>query len=187
MTLAQVRAVESILPGGAKLVVRAARPEDTAGLLAATVAVFEERGHTVTEPDEFQVTEEQERAWVQRHLDDPGSLVLVAEVDGVVIGSLSLERPNRRRLAHTAILGIVVTKEWRGRGVGTALIRSALAWAAESGAIEKVCLSVFSSNAGAIELYERLGFAEEGRRPRGIKVGPGSYVDEVLMYRFVTR
>ncbi len=185
--MGQVPTVESTLPGGKRIVVRVARPEDAAGLLASTTAVFAELGNTVTEPDEFQVTEEQERAWIERKLNDPGGLLLVPEIDGAIIGSLSLDRAGRRRLAHTATLGVIVNREWRGKGVGTVLIDTALKWAAESGVIEKVCLSVFASNGRAIRLYERLGFAEEGRRPKGIKVGPDRYDDEVLMYRFVER
>ncbi|MHB0885851.1 MAG: GNAT family N-acetyltransferase [Bacillota bacterium] len=185
MATGQIQAVESTIPGGQRLVVRAARPEDAAGLLASTTAVFAELGNTVTEPDEFQVTEEQEEVWIERLLNDPGSLLLLPEIDGGIIGSLSLDRAGRRRLAHTATLGVIVNKEWRGKGIGTALIRAALEWAAESGVIEKVCLSVFASNERAIRLYERFGFAEEGRRPKGIKLGPDRYDDEVLMYRFV--
>ena len=47
-------------------------------------------------------------------------------------------------------------------------------------------LAVFSTNAKAIALYGRLGFVEEGRRAKEIKFGPGEYVDEVLMGRFVS-
>jgi RimJ/RimL family protein N-acetyltransferase len=51
--------------------------------------------------------------------------------------------------------------------------------------IEKIGLSVFATNLDAIRLYKRLGFVEEGRQPREIKLGPGEYADNVLMYRFV--
>ncbi len=38
--------------------------------------------------------------------------------------------------------------------------------------------------ARAIDLYRRLGFVEEGRRAKGIKIEPEQYVDEVLMGRW---
>jgi len=56
---------------------------------------------------------------------------------------------------------------------------------AEASSVEKVCLSVFATNARAIALYQKFGFVEEGRRPNEVKLGPGEYVDDVLMYRFV--
>jgi ribosomal protein S18 acetylase RimI-like enzyme len=51
--------------------------------------------------------------------------------------------------------------------------------------IEKVCLGVFHDNLPAIGLYRKFGFKEEGRQPRGIKLGPGDYQDVILMYPFV--
>ena len=78
-----------------------------------------------------------------------------------------------------------MVKEWRGRGVGAALLEALLEWAAASPIIERVCLEVFATNDRAIRLYEKLGFVEEGRRQRDIKLGPGRYVDTVAMYRFV--
>ena len=83
------------------------------------------------------------------------------------------------------VAGIAVVKNWRGRGVGTALLQTLLEWAQASPAIEKVCLDVVVSNDAAIRLYQKLGFVEEGRRQRDIKRGPEDYVDTVTMYRFV--
>jgi RimJ/RimL family protein N-acetyltransferase len=44
---------------------------------------------------------------------------------------------------------------------------------------------VFVTNATAIGLYQKLGFIEEGRRIKDIKRGLDSYVDTVMMYKFV--
>jgi len=44
---------------------------------------------------------------------------------------------------------------------------------------------VFATNRPAIGLYKQLGFAEEGRQVRGIKMADGKYIDGVLMYKFV--
>lgn len=65
------------------------------------------------------------------------------------------------------------------------MLKTLLEWAQANPLIEKVGLAVFSTNARVIELYRRLGFVEEGRRAKEIKFGPGKYVDEVLMGRFV--
>ena len=54
-----------------------------------------------------------------------------------------------------------------------------------SAIIEKVGLSVHDKNHAAIRLYERFGFKVEGRRQRELKIGPGFYADDILMYRFV--
>jgi len=41
----------------------------------------------IMEADEFNFTDEQERQWIQDHLDGPGKLALVAEVSGESSGS----------------------------------------------------------------------------------------------------
>ncbi len=74
---------------------------------------------------------------------------------------------------------------WRGQGVGTALLSTLLVWAESHATIEKIGLEVFATNRGAIPLYRKLGFVEEGWRIRDVKRGPGDYVDTLSMYRFV--
>ena len=87
----------------------------------------------------------------------------------------------RKRLEHNGMLGISVRREFRGRGVGEALLSALLDWARANPLIEKVSLAVFADNAPAIALYRKLGFKEEGRREREIKFGEGQYKDDLLM------
>jgi len=167
------------------LLVRAAVADDAARLLEVAQAILAEGEFTITEPDELPLTEEQERQWVSLHVDAPGKLLLVSEIAGSVVGLLSFENEGRKRIAHRGTLHLSVLKEWRDQGIGRALLLSLIRWAEGQNLIEKLCLSVFATNDRAIGLYRKLGFVEEGRCPRAVKVGPGQFVDEVLMYRFV--
>jgi RimJ/RimL family protein N-acetyltransferase len=170
---------------GLPFLVRTASQEDAAGCLEVARAVVREGFYSITTPDEFCIDEEDEQAWIARHTEDPDRLLLVAEVEGQVVGLLGLECGARQRLRHRATLHIAVAEGWRGRGVGTALMGCALDWAAAHPHIEKVSLAVLADNDRAIALYRRFGFQEEGRRPREVRRGPGAYVDDILMYRFV--
>jgi putative acetyltransferase len=58
---------------------------------------------------------------------------------------------------------MLVDRDWRGRGVGSALVQAAIGWARGQG-LHKLCLEVFAHNAVAIALYRKSGFVEEGRR-----------------------
>ena len=109
--------------------------------------------------------------------------VLPAEVLGAVVGCLSFDNGSYRRIAHRGSLAVSVRENWRGQGIGTAMLQALLDWAEANPLIEKIGLSVFANNVDAIRLYERLGFVEEGRQPREMKLGPGEYVDNILMYR----
>ena len=51
--------------------------------------------------------------------------------------------------------------------------------------IEKLTLEVFVTNEAAIRLYRKMGFLEEGRRVRHVKIADGKYVDVIVMYVFV--
>src|SRR6266436_8870933 len=65
-------------------------------------------------------------------------------------------------ISHVASLGMAVAPEWRGRGVGSALMAEAIAWARAHG-VEKLALSVYPDNQRALALYAKFGFVEEGR------------------------
>lgn len=56
------------------------------------------------------------------------------------------------------ILNLAVAEEARGAGIGTALLEASVAWLAGRGAA-KVYLEVRRSNAAAIAMYHRAGFA----------------------------
>ena len=80
---------------------------------------------------------------------------------------------------HVASLGMAVAREWRRRGVGTALMAEAILWAKEMG-VEKLALSVYPHNEPALALYRRFGFQEEGRLTGHSRKSMG-YVDEIVM------
>lgn len=108
------------------------------------------------------------------------AVAVVAEVGGKVVGhcTVSRARPADSEEGHVGVLGILVEHGYRGLGTGTALLRAALA--RSRGRFRVVRLGVFSNNAGAKRLYERLGFRKVGAIPRAVRRGR-TVVDEELM------
>ncbi|MBJ6988254.1 MULTISPECIES: GNAT family N-acetyltransferase [unclassified Devosia] len=91
---------------------------------------------------------------------------LVAVNQDVVIGWCDICRePDMAR--HVGSLGMGVMSGFRGRGVGSALMKSALAAAKEEG-FKRIELEVYASNTKAIALYERFGFEREGLRRKAV-------------------
>jgi RimJ/RimL family protein N-acetyltransferase len=84
---------------------------------------------------------------------------------------------SRNRL--TAYLVIGVLAEAGGKGVGTALLREAIGWAAGRG-LHRLELTVMAHNHRAIALYQRVGFTIEGRRAQCLVVN-GQFTDELYM------
>jgi ribosomal protein S18 acetylase RimI-like enzyme len=77
-------------------------------------------------------------------------------------------------------LGMLVARDRRGRGVGSALVSTAIAWARERG-LHKLSLSVFAHNEPAIALYRKFGFLEEGRRVKHFRRANGEFYDSLEM------
>src|SRR6266487_2501165 len=77
-------------------------------------------------------------------------------------------------------IGMLVDRDWRGRGVGSALVRAAIDWARDQ-RLHKLCLEVFAHNAAAIALYRKSGFVEEGRRVRQYRRASGELWDTIMM------
>lgn len=104
---------------------------------------------------------------------------LVALADSKVVGWCHI-RPDRwEGFTHAGWLGMGVLKGYRRQGIGSALLDQALEEARNRG-LERVELSVFASNLGAIQLYEKFHFQMEGRKKKARKLD-GTYDDIIIM------
>jgi putative acetyltransferase len=83
-------------------------------------------------------------------------------------------------MRHGVRLGMSIRKAWCGRGIGTEMMRYAIAWAKGTGVVRRIELLVYADNARAIHLYRKFGFVEEGRR-RGVVLRDGVYIDDLIM------
>ncbi|MHC4464030.1 MAG: GNAT family N-acetyltransferase [Planctomycetota bacterium] len=183
--MGQIKPKEYELKTGEKLTVRAAVPDDAPALIEQAHIILTEDLYNITTFEEFEMTVEKEREWIQEHIDHPARIVLVAELAGSIAGGLGFENSSRKRLEHHGILHMGVHPQFRDKGVGTALVQSLIDWAKQNPIVEKLCLIVFATNEPAIRLYKKMGFLEEGRRLRHVTIADGEYVDAILMARFV--
>lgn len=112
-----------------------------------------------------------------------GNYLLVAEVDGEVVGSIGLftHRDNPRR-SHVGSIGMGVRDDWQGKGVGTALMAAAVDMADRWLQIKRLELEVYTDNPPAIALYTKFGFEREGTL-RAYAFRDGEYVDAYSMAR----
>jgi RimJ/RimL family protein N-acetyltransferase len=147
--------------------VRPAVDADRRLLALLFAAVAEERDGIAAEPPID--VEDRASSW---RLD--GTLVALAV--GEIVGQLHVEQS---RLGFGEI-GMIVAADWRGRGVGTALVAAAIDWARAHG-LHKLTLSVFPHNDAAIALYRKFGFEEEGRREKQVRRANGELWDLIEM------
>ena len=149
--------------------------------------VFGEDRWFITAGDEFALDLAAMRARIEAHRSCESSGVWVARGErGAVWGVLFSTGGTLRRMRHTSKIEVMVRRDARGRGVGSALLRACVAWADASKVVEKLGLAVFADNEKALQLYRKEGFREEGRRLREYRMDDGSYRDDVLMYRYTS-
>jgi len=165
---------------GRWIIVRRAKREDVDSALELWQVLADERKYIATE----HVSREQKRRW-KESIRDPKVLLAIAEIDGEPVGTLTLSRyyGNLKKTRHAKNLGMGVAKDFRSLGVGNALVDYAIRWAHKR-KVEKIFLSVFSTNTNAIRLYEKFGFAHEGIRRKAFLIDE-KHVDEVMMGRAV--
>ena len=175
------RATASPTTASDRVIIRRARPEDAAQIVAYARGVFAEPGiNLITMADEFNPTTESEARMISEMNRASNSLFLVAEDDGRIVGQLTLQGGKRRNVRHATTLGITVGRGYRGRGIGRRLMAYAIDWARAGGVVTRIELNVFVRNTNAIRLYESCGFEVEGRRRRAAQ-RDGEYLDDLVM------
>ena len=147
--------------------IRAAGDEDRVPLAVLFAAIAEERDGIATEPPVD--IEARAASW---SLDR----TLLADAGGEIVGSIHVDVS---RFGFGEI-GMAVARDWRGRGVGSALLDAAIGWSRERG-LHKLSLGVFAHNARAIALYRKFGFVEEGRRVKHYRRSSGELWDSIEM------
>ena len=107
--------------------------------------------------------------------ENPDMDYAIAEIDGKMAGFAGLWRV----AGEGHINNVAVAPEYRGRGIGTEIIKKLIDDARKAG-IREFTLEVRIANAAAIALYEKFGFRKEGVR-KGYYQDNGE--DAVIMWR----
>lgn len=97
-------------------------------------------------------------------------------------GCANLYIQNVEKLKHQCLFVIIVDEKYRGKGVGTILMKSLEKRAKEKFGIEMMHLEVYAENP-AIRLYERLGYVKYGVHERYLKEPDGKCYDKILMQK----
>ncbi|KAA0550375.1 GNAT family N-acetyltransferase [Bacillus sp. BGMRC 2118] len=118
---------------------------------------------------------------VAKNFAAPGNFTFGAFNKGVLVGIVTLIQEQNLKLRHIAhIFAMYVTPGHQGKGIGKLLVTAAINKAKTVEDIEKIKLSVVSTNEKANRLYNSLGFEAFGFEEKALKVN-GKYYDEYHM------
>lgn len=170
---------------GHEIELRSAELTDADALVSFLKITAAETPYLIREPDEIDITYEDERYFIQNKLDSDRELLLIALDNGKHIGNCALISLGKyRRYAHRCQVAIALYQEYCGRGIGRALLSAVLDTARRLG-YEQAELEVMADNKKAISLYEKLGFVKYGSFPNNSKYQDGSYSDAYWMMKLL--
>jgi len=154
---------------------RLASVDDVESILVIYNQGIEDRIATL---EEEQKDIEYMRDWFNKHTGR--FAVIVVEQDGEVIGWASLNPySNRCAYAGVADLSIYIRRDYRGKGVGSALLKD-IEQAAIIGNFNKIVLFTFPFNNLGQGLYRKNGYREVGVFKNQGKLD-GRFVDVMIM------
>ena len=140
-------------------------------------------------PESFGSSYEEEVAFdldrFTKRITKPNSCTFGAFEGHKLGGICNVSFQPRKKMNHRAdIFSMYVEPEFRGKGVGKALIERADKSALERKTVQQIYLTVVSSNQKAKSLYESFGFKTYGVDRRAMRYN-GNFYDHDLMVLFL--
>jgi RimJ/RimL family protein N-acetyltransferase len=169
------------LPDDTQVTLRPARPDDAPAIIAAVRSTAEERSYVLMEV--YGKDAEAQREYIE-HLDTAHNLFLVATVGSEVVGILALIDTLICSTPLPALaVGVHLVQRWRGRGIGSAMLRYALRWAKEH-EYQRLEADIFTTNKRSVHLFDKAGFREVQCRRRSVQVG-AQQINEVVLEKLL--
>ena len=169
------------LKNGKKALIRNGEFSDGAAVYENFNQTHAETDYMLSYPDENSFNAEQEADFLKEKTDSANEIEIVAIVDGEIVGSAGIEAIGAKyKVRHRADLGIGISKDYWGLGLGKALMNACIECAKEAG-YTQLELNVVAENERAIALYKSVGFKEFGRNPRGFNSRVSGYQELVYM------
>ena len=164
-----------------EIMIREAIPSDAKEILAFSRQTGAETNFLTYGEEGLELSVAFEEMYLEGLMEKENAILLVALINNEeVIGMASVGSDDKPKTQHVGEVGITVSKEFWGFGIGTALMEEIEIWARESGIIRRLELTVHAGNERAIMLYEKMGYQREGVLARVMYID-GEFVDGIMM------
>lgn len=135
-------------------------------------------------PEEWNITVEQEEAWVNRLRSSPDTLGITCYVNGVVAGNCEISFRGGMKTSHRATVAIAILKDFWNLGIGSAMFEELIA-AAQKRGTGIMELEFMEGNERAKHLYEKFGFRVVAEIPNAFRLKDGTCRKEFLMQKYL--
>ncbi len=140
-----------------------------------------------SDPAAFSASEEEHQALsideIRRRLGSgtTDSFVVGAFENRQLMGMAGFHRETGLKSRHKGrVWGVYVTAAARGTGIGRRLLETLLKRASKIAGLDRILISVTTTQVAATSLYRSLGFVPFGREPKALKLGD-RFIDEEYM------
>jgi RimJ/RimL family protein N-acetyltransferase len=169
------------LKSGRQVLLRYPQSSDTQQLMKFINDIIDEEAFILANK---KVTLKEEEEYLEKVMKDmkDGKFIKILAVDNDRIIAAVDGIQLRGRMSHLCSLGISISKDFRGEGLGSILIEELFEQAQKYLGAKQITLTCFVTNTPAISLYKKMGFQEYGRLPQALQY-KDKYLDQVKMYR----
>ncbi|MFD3003227.1 GNAT family N-acetyltransferase [Pontibacter toksunensis] len=177
----KVAAQEYELKTGEKVLIREGTVADSEALLETVREYVLTSRYLIVAPDELENTVADEAAWIKELRQNPNSLLLLALHNGAVIGNLDLTGSGDEYEEQSGLITMGILQAYQNKGLGSLMLREALAWARQNHQLQVLCLQVQRANKSAVRLYQKAGFKVEGKQPDVAPEDQVDYSESIIM------
>lgn len=140
-----------------------------------------ETDYLLSYPDEHSFDVMQESQFLKEKTESKNEIQIVAVVDNVIVGTAGITAIGAKyKVRHRAEFGISIAKEFWGLGIGQALTTACIECARAAGYIQ-LELNVVADNVRALSMYQKVGFVEYGRNPKGFNSRTAGFQEVIYM------
>ncbi len=164
--------------------IRSAQIEDAKALSELRLQIDGESENLDRVKGEAYIDGEGFKAIIKSDSESLNKIILVAEVNGTLVGFSRCEGNELKRSSHKVEFGVGVMKDYWGYGIGKNLLKASVNWA-DANHIKKITLNVLETNEKAIALYGKYGFKIEGVLQKDKLLSDGNYYNTLLMSRLI--
>lgn len=150
------------LKNGNEVMIKEATKEDAQHMIDFYNIVGGETDFLSFGKNEFNQKVEAYEQFIESTRLEQNSIILLATINNEIISIASINSSQKNRIKHVGTLGIVISEQFTGQGLGRKMMEQLIQWATSNGVTSKISLVTREDNVLAIELYEKLGFEKEG-------------------------
>jgi putative acetyltransferase len=167
-----------------KITIRPVKMTDSEALTSMVNSLVREKAFTVLQKKTTKKEEEKYLKSLLKEIKAGRDITFVLDFDGRAVGSCGICKNDSVIRNHIGDVGIVLSAEARGLGLGEKLFRKVLEEGIKKFKFKIIQLDVFSENKPAIGLYEKVGFKTVGTIKKG-GIHFGKCRDKTIMVKYL--